>query len=358
MAWLKLTAKIRTAEVLALARQGLLDDRATLRALAIAQRVPTLAQWPRSLERLLAAVAGVLLVAGVICVVAFNWQALGRWSRFGLAQGVLLAVFGAALWVGLDRRLGKGLLTVAIGLIGPLLALFGQTYQTGADTFELFKLWALLATPWVLASRFAGAWLLWLVLIETAVVFYVLAFDLFTVLFLGVLPPWLGACLFNAAALIIWETCAHRFDWLSGRLGPRVIALVLLGLATALTVATIFGVSDAQFRLGAVVWLVTLAAGYYAYRVRSIELGMLALGWLSLTTVLMSALIRIVISARIELFGFLLCTLVLIGAGTWGRVWFVRVAREAREAGDAHETGEAGGSGEPHEARGNPGGSP
>lgn len=335
MTWLLPKPKIRTGEVLSLARQGVLGDAAALRALQVAQRSPTAQAWPQSLATLMAAASGVLLVVGVICIVAYNWQVMGRWARFGLAQLVILAVFAAALWAGLGSRLGKGLLTGAIGLIGPLLALFGQTYQTGADTYELFKLWAILATPWVLASRFAGAWLLWLAIIETAVVFYITAFNLFSVLFFGFVPPWLGACLFNAAALLVWEWAAYHCEWLQGRLGPRVIALVLVGLLTAMTVAVIFGVRDQGFEWGALLWLITVAAGYYAYRVRSIELGMLALGWLSLTTVVMAALIRVVIAVRAELVGMLVCTMVLIAAGTWGRTWFQAVMREAREQADA-----------------------
>ena len=44
--------------------------------------------------------------------------------------------------------------------VGALLAVFGQTYQTGADPFELFLTWALLIVPWTLAARFEPLYLL------------------------------------------------------------------------------------------------------------------------------------------------------------------------------------------------------
>ncbi len=39
-----------------------------------------------------------------------------------------------------------------------LLAVYGQTYQTGADPYELFFGWAILIIGWVAISRFAPLW--------------------------------------------------------------------------------------------------------------------------------------------------------------------------------------------------------
>ena len=60
------------------------------------------------------------------------------------------------------RRHGVGALLVLAGLfLGALLALLGQIYQTGADTWELFAWWALLLLPWALAGASQALWLLW-----------------------------------------------------------------------------------------------------------------------------------------------------------------------------------------------------
>ncbi|MCL1477646.1 MAG: DUF2157 domain-containing protein [Marinobacter sp.] len=57
-------------------------------------------------------------------------------------------------------------------LLGGLLALFGQTYQTGADPWQLFFVWMLLLTPFALIGRFAPLWVLWAVLVNLALTLY------------------------------------------------------------------------------------------------------------------------------------------------------------------------------------------
>ena len=49
-------------------------------------------------------------------------------------------------------RAGKAALLAASLFVGALLALIGQIYQTGADTFEMFAAWAALILPWVLVG--------------------------------------------------------------------------------------------------------------------------------------------------------------------------------------------------------------
>src|SRR5699024_11365250 len=58
-----------------------------------------------------------------------------------------------ALYVALSFRrqfqlIRQLLLLIASIITGSLLALFGQVYQTGADTWQLFFAWAILITPW------------------------------------------------------------------------------------------------------------------------------------------------------------------------------------------------------------------
>nr|HMN80257.1 DUF2157 domain-containing protein [Burkholderiaceae bacterium] len=235
-------------------------------------------------------------------------------------------------YLGLTRTAGRALLTLAIVLIGPLLALFGQTYQTGADTFELFRGWALLALPWTLASCFAPAWLVWLGIVEIGLLAYVAAFDLWRVLWLGLVPQWLAAALFNAALLLLWELAAQRVDWLRGRAGPRLLALVTLGLLTGITCLRIFGWHEQSFSsLAPLLWLLALAGGYVAYRVRGRDPGMLSLGWLSVTVVAMALLWRVLMALHAEGLGLLLGAAVLIGLSAYARNWLKDVAKEAAD---------------------------
>lgn len=304
----------------------MLDARGVGRALQLAGCAPTAAGWRTAVDRLLLGVGAALLVAGVICVVAHNWSGMQRWGRFAMAQAVLLLVFLLAVRLGPGSRYGKVVLTIAIGLVGPLLALFGQTYQTGADTFELFRGWALLSLPWVLASSYAPAWLLWLVIVEAALLLHVAALELWWRTWLGVAPTWLLASLFNIVALALWEYFARRFEWLSGRLGPRLIATCLMGLLTGLTCALVFSAKAPGLSLAPLAWTLLMAAGYVAYRVRGIDLAMLALGWLCLTVVLLAAAGRLLFEVDAEAFTFVLGAAVLIGSSAFGRQWLRNVA--------------------------------
>lgn len=126
-----------------------------------------LARWlPRGVAVLGAALGG----GGLILWVAANWAQFGRFGRFALLEATLLAMsLGAAL---LPRaRVPLGL--VALLAIGALFAFFGQTYQTGADPWQLFALWALLALPLVLALRSDVGWSPWVLVAMSAITLWI-----------------------------------------------------------------------------------------------------------------------------------------------------------------------------------------
>lgn len=122
-----------------------------------------LAHWlPRGVAVLAAALGGL----GVVMWIAANWETLGRFGRFGLLQALVLAAgVGAAMRPA--ARAPMGLLAL-LG-IGALFAYFGQTYQTGADAWQLFALWAALALPLCLGARSDVLWAPWALVAMTAI---------------------------------------------------------------------------------------------------------------------------------------------------------------------------------------------
>ncbi|WP_170104798.1 DUF2157 domain-containing protein [Pulveribacter suum] len=122
------------------------------------------AQLGPVLQRGLAALAALLLGAGLVFWVAANWQEQSRMFRLQVLEAaVLLPVLGALVW-----RAGRtALLLLATLALGALLAFVGQTYQTGADAWQLFAAWALLALPWALVARRDALWALWLLVAGT-----------------------------------------------------------------------------------------------------------------------------------------------------------------------------------------------
>ena len=130
-------------------------------ALQLTGAQPDAPQWRAFAATLLHAAGLGALGAGVLFFVAANWQDYGVFGRFALLQCALLACIALACWRTPPAALGQAALILASLLTGGLLALFGQSYQTGADVHELFFAWALLALPFALAAGSGALWALW-----------------------------------------------------------------------------------------------------------------------------------------------------------------------------------------------------
>ena len=277
--------------ILKWAEQGHIAPGGLRRALELAGALPHGAQWRNFLERLLTFMGGTMLAAAVVFFFAFNWQELGRLAKFALAEAPLVVALLIVWRAGLDRLSGEASLFVSALLVGALLALVGQVYQTGADTFELFAAWALAILPWALVGRSAVLWLLLLLLANLACAFY------FRVLpgILGfVLTPerqlwWLFAL--DVLALAAWELAgAYGVAWLRARWAPRLVATASGAFATVLALFAILDRTTSPWDL--VAWLAWLASAYIAYRHWRKDLYVLAGAALSTIVVAVAFLAR------------------------------------------------------------------
>ena len=124
---------------------------------------------PRRLGFILSAILGSLLVgAGIILLVAHNWDFLSRPVRCGIAFAPLVLTQALGLFVLLRRdgsaawRESAAILNIAA--IGTAIALVSQTYQIQGDFASFILAWMLLALPVVyvfktglgLAAYFVG----------------------------------------------------------------------------------------------------------------------------------------------------------------------------------------------------------
>lgn len=141
-------------------------------ALNLTGNRPTVTAWRDFAQRLLRAAGIGAIGAGIIFFVAANWQDYGVMGRFVLLQTALLLSVGVALWHPPPHVAGQSALILATLLTGTLLALFGQSYQTGADVYELFFFWALLALPFALAAFSGAVWAIWWVVLNLALGLY------------------------------------------------------------------------------------------------------------------------------------------------------------------------------------------
>jgi hypothetical protein len=164
--------RLKRSELDGLAEFYSLDVQRTQAMLDLAAARPSRAEGLRFLALCLR-IAGVLsLAAGLVFFVAANWSRLSVFGRFALIEGVLLACVVIAFLKPPPSFVGRGAVFLAFIATGALLALFGQTYQTGADVYELFLGWALLGLPLVVAAQWGVASAAWVVVFNTALLLF------------------------------------------------------------------------------------------------------------------------------------------------------------------------------------------
>ena len=251
--------------------------------------VPDAAQWRGFLDALALWLGVALCAAAAVCFIAANWDAMGRFARLGLMEVAVVAATLAAWRLGLARPAGQAALALATVLLGGLLAVVGQTYQTGADTWELFALWTALALPWTLAARNTAQWLGWVLLLDLAVG---LRLGLRTAdLWLPEAGVALPLGLLDLALAAVWADVARRRPDLAGPLGARLLAVASIGLLSwSAMLHIVDSPRDMTFALRALpvtTWAAaTLAVGAVALRGRRDVplLAMLMLGAIGVIT--------------------------------------------------------------------------
>jgi uncharacterized membrane protein len=163
---------ISRAQLDQLTNQAKLTSNAVDAVLALTVARPDVQAWRAFLVRLMRGAAIASLMAGVIFFVAANWQDFGVVGRFVLLQSAFVIAIALALWRTPPATIGQSALLVAMMLIGAMFALFGQTYQTGADVYELFFAWAALALPLAFASQAGANWAVWWCILNVAMALF------------------------------------------------------------------------------------------------------------------------------------------------------------------------------------------
>lgn len=314
-------------EIMMWAEEGHLTLDGLPNAFSIAGTLPGRVMWRRFLDGLALWMGTVFLAAAVIFFFAYNWKELGHFARFGIVELLLASAILVSWRLGLERMSGKAALLLATLLIGALLVLVGQTYQTGADPWELFATWALFALPWVAVARFSPLWLVLLALVNLAIGLYYHAFaGLFGVLF-GTETLWWVLAGVNSAALVAWELAAGcGVTWLAERWAPRIVATAAAGFLTLLVAWGIIDRNSGGFAefIGYAVWL---GCAYAVYRHKVRDLYVLALGVLSLVIVT-SVFLGHNLVRNGDAGAFLFVGMAVLGLSAAGGWWLRSVAQE------------------------------
>jgi hypothetical protein len=292
---------------------------------------PEAGQWRGFLDALALWLGVALCAAAAVCFIAANWDAMGRFARLGLMEVALVAATLAAWRLGLARPAGQAALALATVLLGGLLAVVGQTYQTGADTWELFALWTALTLPWTLAARNTAQWLGWALLLNLAVG---LRLGLRTTdLWLPEAGVALPLGLLDLALAAIWAGVARWRPDLAGPLGARLLVVAAMGLLTwSAMLHIVEATRDTPFAIRALAvtaWgLATLVVGAVALRGRR-DVPLLAMLMLGAIGVITCALGKALLEGNPSSGLYLVMGLAVLAQATIAVIALRRLARGA-----------------------------
>ncbi|NLZ86975.1 MAG: DUF2157 domain-containing protein [Gammaproteobacteria bacterium] len=112
-----------------------------------------------------------LIAVSIVYLLAANWWMLPKFVQLFMPQVLLLGSALLSVHFAAREKLRQSLDTVSGLMLGLSLAVIGQIYQTGADSYQLFLLWALLLLPWLYRPNIGG-FALFCVVSQLALYFY------------------------------------------------------------------------------------------------------------------------------------------------------------------------------------------
>lgn len=231
LGWLDSEA-LNPTEVLHLYRRGAITLEEYERAVDWAAQPPSPGQWKSVLRVLFLFFAVLLIVSGLIMFGAYNWESLHRLAKLGILQVLILGFWMISRLRPQDSVESTAMLWGAGLLVGAHLAVFGQAYQTGADSFLLFLTWSALIVPWCLAARANLMWITQAVLLNvTFSLFWFQRINEDFALFA------LAFGLFNALLAFVWQQARKRQPWMTEGLTNVLITAALGPLTVAGCVA-------------------------------------------------------------------------------------------------------------------------
>ncbi|MCF6208664.1 MAG: DUF2157 domain-containing protein, partial [Ghiorsea sp.] len=276
------------------------------------------------LVRFLLVVGAVLLVSALTFFIAYNWADMSRLAKFTLLEVlIVLAVF--AYWMlDVHQLSAKIALLTASLLLGVLLALYGQTYQTGADPWQLFFNWALLILPWVILAQFPALWIVFIFLLNLSLVLYMQTFGgLFGLVFTSEMKLLWPLFVLNAVALFVWEYMSQTKVWLQSVWATRLLAVASGTTITILLLDYISSTTNNNI-FSLLIWLNYLFVLYMYYRKKKPDLFMLAGCCLSVSIVILVFIAQHTIGSGSSL----IFSVLIIALGGASSMWLKHVQKE------------------------------
>lgn len=282
--------------------------------------------WLMLANRVLLFAAVVLLSSALIFFIAHNWPLMHYFAKFALAGAALLTAGTIAFFSKVQSLLQRAALLAAALMSGALLALIGQTYQTGADIWQLFASWALLITPLVLLSASRACYLLWFLLLQLALSRYLSTQSEFFWL-LASPPMILNLALANLLILLFAE---FALPGLGVKANQALVWLAALLLIAPLTYGAAIGTWDSDYRPNLLAYLLLTALLLFWYWRQRRDVLILALLIFSAITVTTSMLASVLENAD-EFVALNLLALFVIGSSAGAVIWLKKLLQAPAE---------------------------
>jgi len=221
---------------------------------------PDAPAWTQFAKIFTIGLGATFFILGVIFFFAFNWDELHKFVKLGIVEALVIIPVAIIILTDVDDYFKKILLTVASVLTGTIFAVFGQVYQTGANAYDLFLIWTIAITVWVIIADFQPLYLFYIALLNTtfalACVQTNLDLDVYTVF----------SILFaiNALAALGLHYFAYRkkIDSLSLWF-DKVLALIVLLAVSIPTVVGIFSDLKPEYIATLLILVVTFGFGIW-----------------------------------------------------------------------------------------------
>ena len=248
--------KIQPVDIYYLKQKNKMPHKLYKKALGLAGFPVKADNWKDFLNVILLFIGSALFLSGVVFFFAYNWASMHKFFKLGIIEAGIIIPVISALYYGYDSLTGKVLFLSSAIFIGAFLAVYGQIYQTGADSYELFRAWSLLILLPAVLLRFTPLIMVLIIVANLSVIFYwnqmvdPMGYKDATVLFN---ITGYG----NFAILAVLEfVYFQKQSWLQNRWIHKVMALIIQSVVTIRIV--IFIASDNVKASGVQVFLAVL----------------------------------------------------------------------------------------------------
>ncbi len=320
--------KIRN-QILNWQAQGLIERKNISKALETTGANNSPNQWFHFISHSLIWLSVLSIASGVIFFFAYNWDNITATTKFVMLQVLILISLLAYTQTKRYSNTNTAILFFIAVLLGSLFALFGQTYQTGKDPWQLFMLWTIFVTPIAFTSRSSSLWTFWMALaFLTLNLILGVRYGLFGGIFGNERQMLLYAFLGLVATGIFEFLFYCPYKLINNRIAAQIALVVTMVAFTWVAIYSIFEFNnqkgiDALFYLG---WMTGI---YYFYRLKNLDVLVLS-SWVVSGIIGVISLLAKTINHDFEGGTFLLFGLVIIGLSTLGGKWLLGLLSEEK----------------------------